>query len=99
MIRETKKALRITSDAFNDEIQLLLESAKEDLKTSGIQNEDLERTIEEISSPLIIHAMITYVRFNFGSPDDYERLKESYEQQKTKLMMTSGYTKWSEKNG
>lgn len=99
MIKETKKALRITSSAFDDEIQLLLESAKEDLITSGIENEELKRTIETISSPLIIHAMITYVRFNFGSPDDYERLKESYEQQKTKLMMTSGYTKWSEKNG
>ena len=37
-------------------------------------------------------AIFTYVRMHFGSPDDYDRVKESYDTQKVTLMHASGYT-------
>ena len=44
-----------------------------------------------ITDPLISRAITTYVVMNFGSPDDYDRLKESYDEQKGQLRETYGY--------
>ena len=46
--------------------------------------------------PLYVQAVITYVRAHFGSPDDYDRLKDSYDEQKAQLQMATGYTDWGE---
>jgi hypothetical protein len=32
---------------------------------------------------------------NFGEPDQYDRLKKSYDEQKAQLGMATGYTTWS----
>ena len=40
-------------------------------------------------------AMITYARFNFGSPPDYDRLAASYELQRRKLANATGYTNFT----
>ena len=37
-------------------------------------------------------AMITYVRFNFGSPADFDRLAASYDLQRRQLANRTGYT-------
>lgn len=47
-----------------------------------------------LEDPLVKRALITYVRKNFGSPADYDRVSESYEMQKTQLMHADGYTEW-----
>ena len=39
---------------------------------------------------------MTYVRAFFGTPDDPERLKADYDEQKATLMMTTGFTAWEE---
>ena len=41
-------------------------------------------------------AMITYVRFNFGSPADYDRVAASYDLQRRKLANRTGYTDFLE---
>ena len=43
-----------------------------------------------------MRAVITYVRMMFGSPDDYERLREAYDTQKGQMQVASGYTDWGE---
>ena len=43
---------------------------------------------------LVTRAIITYARMNFGSPDDYDRLKAAYDEQKAQLQMATGYTDW-----
>ena len=48
---------------------------------------------------LIMRAIFTYVRMHFGSPNDYERLKESYNIQKSQLMHATGYTNFGEGDG
>ena len=41
-------------------------------------------------------AMITYARFNFGSPADHDRLAASYDLQRRQLANRTGYTNFME---
>jgi hypothetical protein len=84
-----KLALRITTTAFDSEIEDLISAAIIDLSQAGITNEDT-------SDPMIRRAVITYCRLNFGEPSDYDRLKKSYDEQKAQMGMASGYTAWTE---
>ena len=49
-----------------------------------------------LKDALVMRAIFTYTRMHFGSPDDYERLKEGYNVQKTQLMHATGYTDYGE---
>ena len=84
-----KLALRITTTAFDSEIEDLISAAIIDLSQAGITNEDT-------SDPMIRRAVITYCRLSFGEPSDYDRLKKSYDEQKAQMGMASGYTAWTE---
>lgn len=85
ILNDVKTALRISTIAFDEEIKDLIVAGKDDLRVAGIVNID-ERL------PLIKRALITYCRMNFGLPDDYDRLKASYDEQKKQLSMSSIYT-------
>lgn len=87
LITSAKLALRITTDAFDDQVSDLLEAALLDLGVAGVVVPD------EIDA-IVKQAAITYVRLHFGQPDDYDRLKASYDEQKAQLSMCSGYTDW-----
>lgn len=89
MLEKVKLALRITTTAFDSEITDLIAAALADLGISGVTP-----TPEE--DPLIIRAVTTYCRVNFGQPDDYDRLKASYDEQKAQLRTATGYTDWGE---
>lgn len=89
MLEEAKTALRITVTDFDTEVQGLIEAAKADLGIAGV-------ILDSDTDPLIRRAVITYVRCNFGSPDDYDRLKASYDEQKAQLQMATGYTDWGD---
>ena len=92
MLEKVKLALRITTAAFDNEIKDLISAALADLGIAGVENADE-------SKPLIIRAVITYCKANFGEPDEYDRLKSAYDEQKAQLQMATGYTDWGEKNG
>ena len=81
-------ALRITTDSFDSEILNLINAALADMGLAGIENTD-------VADPLILRAVCTYCRMDFGQPDDYDRLKKSYDEQKSQLGMASGYTVWT----
>ena len=87
MLAATKLALRIKTDAFDSEITALLTSAMLDLGVAGV-------VIPEQLNVLVQTACITYVQMHFGQPDDYDRLKKSYDEQKAQLLMSSTYTDW-----
>lgn len=89
MLEKVKLALRITTDAFDSEINDLIDAAALDLGIAGVTNTDQ-------TDALIIRAVTTYCRLHFGSPDDYDRLKASYDEQKAQLMTATGYTTWTE---
>lgn len=88
MIDKVKLALRITTNAFDVEIADLIEAALKDLGIAGVTNDD-------ITDPLIIRAVITYCKCHFGEPDEYDRLKRSYDEQKAQMSMATGYTTWT----
>lgn len=92
MLDKVKLALRITTDAFDAEIDDLIVAAMGDLRISGVTQDDQ-------TDPLIIRAVVTYCRANFGSPDEYGRLKSSYDEQKAQLKTATGYTDWGEADG
>jgi len=82
-----KMALRISTNAFDMQLQDLVEAAKLDLGIAGVV---LPSTMDAI----VRTAIITYVRLHFGQPDDYDRLKRSYDEQKAQLSTATGYTIW-----
>ena len=87
ILGKVKLTLRVVTDDFDEEISDLIDSATEDLKTAGV-------IIPEPIDELVLMAVKTYVRAHFGNPENYERLKASYDEQKAQLSMRSGYTKW-----
>lgn len=92
MLDKVKLALRIKSSAFDSEITDLIAAALADLGLAGVSQQTQ-------TDPLIVRAVITYCRANFGEPDDYDRLKKSFDEQKAQLSMATGYTDWGEDNG
>ena len=97
MLAKVKMAKRISTTVFDPELLDLIAAAIADLKLIGIEFDVTETKTQgvvtdyTITDPLISRAITTYVVMNFGSPDDYDRLKESYDEQKGQLRETSGY--------
>ena len=89
MLAKVKKALRITTDAFDSELNDLIDSAKIDLGIAGV---DVPNPLDAICET----AIITYCKLHFGEPDEYDRLKASYDEQKAELSMATGYTVWTD---
>lgn len=89
LLDDVKVALRVTSTAYDSEISSLILAAQQDLGVAGVVLPD---TLDAICT----RAIITYCRVNFGSPADYDRMKESYDEQKAQLSMATGYTDWGD---
>lgn len=87
MLERVKLALRITSETFDAELTGLITSAQLDLGVAGVV---LPSTLDELCTT----AVITYCKMNFGNPENYDRLKKAYDEQKAQLGMASGYTNW-----
>lgn len=89
MVNKVKLALRITTDAFDSEISDLILAAIADLRIAGVVPGDAEDV-----EPIVQKAIITYCKMNFGLPEDYDRLKRSYDEQKAQLSNATGFTVW-----
>ena len=89
VLSAVKLALRVTTTAFDDELKSLINAALLDLGVAGVTNDDT-------TDALILRAVVTYCKCNFGQPDDYDRLKKSYDEQKAQLATATGYTTWTE---
>lgn len=87
LIMQAKKARRITTSTFDDEVGRLLEAAMMDLGVAGVE-------VPEQLDALVSQAAITYFMANFGEPENYDRLKRSYDEQKAQLSMHTGHTVW-----
>ena len=92
MLEKVKLALRIVTNAFDSELNDLIDAAKIDLGIAGVV---LPATLDAICE----RAIITYCKINFGELDRaemYDRLKASYDEQKAQLSMATGYTTWTD---
>lgn len=89
MLAKVKAALRIASTitTYDTELQDLIDAAKLDMGIAGIE------TLAD-SNKLIIRAVITYCKLNFGNPGDYgdyDKLERSYVEQKKQLSTCTDY--------
>lgn len=89
MLEKVKLALRVVTSAFDDELTDMIAAARYDLGIAGV-------VIPEEMTELVTRAIITYCKMNFGIPEDYDRLKRSYDEQKAQMSNATGYTDWGE---
>jgi hypothetical protein len=89
MLDQVKMALRIKTNVYDSELTYLIAAAKLDLGIAGVV---LPGELDE----LVTRAIITYCKLSFGIPEDYDRLKVSYDEQKAQLSTATGYTDWGE---
>ena len=99
MLNKCKTALRIkNTTAYDAEILDLIIAGIKDVQVTGaefqwtVQKTDGVIPNVTIKDPLASRAVVTYVRVNFGSPDDYDRLKKSYDEQKAQMRCNRNYT-------
>lgn len=89
VLTAAKLAGRITTDAYDEQIVGLLNAALMDLGVAGVN-------IPEQWDSLVRQAAITYFLLHFGAPEEYDRLKRSYDEQKAQLATCTGYTTWTD---
>ena len=85
MLAKVKLALRIVSSSFDSELTDLINAACADLGIVGVN------VTSTTTDPLLTRAIITYCKMHFGEPDEYDRLKASYDEQKAQLISCTGY--------
>ena len=86
---KVKMGLRIKTTAYDEELADLITAAKLDLGIAGV-------TVPSELDEIVTRAIITYCKMSFGLPEDYDRLKMSYDEQKAQLVTATGYTDWLE---
>jgi hypothetical protein len=89
MLEQVKLALRISTTAYDSELTYLIDAAKLDLGIAGV-------VVPDELDALVQRAVITYCKMSFGLPEDYDRLKRSYDEQKAQLVTATGYTDWGD---
>lgn len=94
ILSKVKLALRIVTDDFDGELSDLINAALADLRLAGANGNAIST-----NDFLVITAIITYCKMHFGEPDQYDRLKASYDEQKAQLSMATNYTVWGGSNG
>lgn len=87
LIDDVKVALRVKSNAFDTELNIMIDAAQVDLGIAGVD-------LPDILDPICKQAIITYCKIHFGQPENYADLKASYDEQKAQLSMATGYTDW-----
>ena len=93
MLDAVKLSMRpaIKTKVYDADILDLIETAKADLASVGIQGDQTD--------PLIRQAIKLYCRCNFGNPEQPEKLKAAYDELKAQMQTCSKYTDWRDPDG
>lgn len=87
-LASVRLSVRNTSTAFDSEITDLINAARADLVLGGV----LESKAADETDPLILQAISTYVKAEFGlDNDDSEKYRASYKEQKNGLALSETY--------
>lgn len=79
MFDDVKLSLRLTTDAFDNEVEALIFAAKADMVRVGIDRSIVED--EEDINPLVRHAVMCYCKAHFGFDNEMaEFFDRSYRQ-------------------
>ena len=105
MLKECRLAMQVTDTEYDPELCLLMKAGAQDLQIAGVvlpgtvsfaETDDGMADHSTLKDPLVIRAILTYVRANFESPADYDKLAASYAIQKEQLMHASRYTDYGD---
>lgn len=84
LFNKVKKALRITNNALDEEIEDIIGTCKKDLQISGVE-------IIDETDELIVQACKTYARAEFDYAGKGDRYKECYSLLKQHLALCGDY--------
>lgn len=88
LLKKCKDALRITTEACDDEINTLISAAKADIARVGVLSSAVSTPDDYITTAIII-----YVKANFGfNNPDYDRLSSAYNAMLVNLSLSKKYT-------
>ena len=88
MLIDVRRALRIISTSFDDEINDLILACKDDLQLCGLLGEKILDT-----DALIKRAIIVYCKTNYGLDNpDAERFQKSYDMLKNHMSLSTDYS-------
>ena len=106
MLKEAKKALRVTASYYDSEIASLLMAGANDLAIAGVElpgtvtftigTNDAVTDQSTLTDALAMRAVITYAQMRFGNPPNWQQLADSYDMQKVQLMHASAYTDYGD---
>ena len=106
MLKEAKKALRVTNAYYDSEIASLLMAGANDLTIAGVvlpgtvtftvASNDTVTDLSTLTDELAMRAVITYAQMRFGNPPNYQQLADAYDLQKVQLMHAAGYTDYGD---
>ena len=106
MLKEAKKAMRVTATYFDSEIAALLMAGANDLEIAGVElpgtvsftigTDDAVTDVSTLTDALVQRAIITYALMRFGNPPNYDKLADAYETQKVQLMHAGAYTDYGD---
>ena len=87
-LASVRLSVRNTSTAFDSEITDLINAARADLVLGGV----LEVKAQDETDPLILRAVATYVKAEFGlDNEDSEKYRASYKEQRNGLTLSDAY--------
>lgn len=84
LVESAKKWLRITSSAFNNEIEQTIEACLLDLKNAGVEKRNT-------SDQLIQQGIKLYLKAQLGYNDADDKYQQSYEHLKKSLALSGDY--------
>jgi hypothetical protein len=82
MLNDVKLALRLSSDAFDTEITMLIDACKLDLQLAGVG-------VVDETNALIKNAIIFYCKANFGENENADKWQRAYDNIKNAIALTS----------
>lgn len=86
MLNNIKTALRITTTAFDSELQTLIDACITEMQALGVK-----AAYDDTEDPQIITAVIAYCKWQFGNNEDAERWEGIYHTKLGQLKIMKGY--------
>lgn len=87
MLELVKKALRVTKDAFDDELNMLIASCLQEMAAMNVN-------ISEPYDEQVKAAVVAYCKWQFGFHEDKESWEKIYHTKLAQLKTMTGYTDW-----
>lgn len=93
MLTIVKKALRIATDAFDDELTLLIEACLEEMRGVNVIVDTDKDGVP--TSAQVRTAVVCYCKWQFGDNDNKEQFEAIYHEKLAQLKTMNDYTDWS----